>query len=70
MQTIKQSIKAIDDIARTAPEAAQQSKQMLYDYLKGKGLTAPSLSMQVFLKAIFDGIEPAGKGDNSRDVKA
>ncbi len=64
MQTIKQSIKAIDEIARTAPEAAQQSKQMLYEYLKGKGLTGPELEYAGVPKGYFDGIEPTGKGDN------
>jgi hypothetical protein len=56
MKTIAQSIKAIDDIARTAPEAAQQSKQMLFDYLKGKGLTGPELEYAGIPKGYFDGL--------------
>ncbi len=38
VQAVGQQIRAIDELAKTSPEYAQQAKQMFYEYLKGKGL--------------------------------
>lgn len=65
MQAIEQSMKTIDAVAETAPDVAQQTKQMLYEYLKGKGLTGPELEYAGIPRGYFDGIEPPTRiGDN------
>lgn len=43
MQTIDQAMKAAEQAAKTSPELAQQTKQMLYDYLRKRGLSASEL---------------------------
>lgn len=62
MATVHQSVKAIDELAKTAPELVQQSKQMFFDYLKSKGLSGPELEYAGIPKGYFDGV--AGKDNN------
>ncbi|MEP6757528.1 MAG: hypothetical protein ABJA67_18650, partial [Chthonomonadales bacterium] len=64
VQTVQQSIKSIDEIARTPPEIAQQSKQMLCDYLKQKGLTGPELEYAGVPRGYFDSVKLTEKSDN------
>lgn len=64
MDTVQQSLKAI---AEAAPEVAAQTKQMLYDYLKSKGLTGPELEYAGVPKGYFDEMNKApvpAKDDN------
>jgi hypothetical protein len=69
-QTVQQSMEAIQDIAKTAPEYAQQAKQMLYDYIKSKGFMASELERGGQIpEGFFDNLEkppegtvPVGKG--------
>lgn len=61
--TIKQSLDAVKNAAKGSPEIAQQTKQMLYDYIKRKGLTGPQLEYAGIPKDYFDSIErPKGDG--------
>ncbi len=65
MDSIEKATKAIDQMAQSSPEHAQQAKQMLYEYLKGKGLTAQELNYAGIPKGYFDGVqtEVPSKGD-------
>ena len=62
MKTIQQSLKAINEAS--SAEMAQQTKQMLYEYLRAKGLTGPELEYAGIPKDFFKNV-PAGKGENS-----
>jgi hypothetical protein len=64
VQAVGQQIRAIEEIAKTAPEHAQQAKQMLYEYLKGKGLTGSELQYAGVPKGYFDGVEAGVRGDH------
>lgn len=64
MDTVQQSLKAVTE---AAPEVAAQTKQMLSDYLKRKGLTGPELEYAGVPKGYFDEMNKAtvhGKDDN------
>jgi hypothetical protein len=54
VQAVGQQIRAIEEMAKTAPEHAQQAKQMLFEYLKGKGLTGSQLEYAGVPKGYFD----------------
>jgi hypothetical protein len=62
VQAVGQQIRAIEEIAKTAPEHAAQAKEMLYEYLKGKGLTGPQLEYAGVPKGYFDNIDGKLKG--------
>ncbi len=57
MAGIQKSMQAAEEMAKTAPELAQQSKQMLFDYIKSKGLTGQELEYAGVPKGYFDGIK-------------
>lgn len=64
MDTVQETLKSITE---AAPEVAAQSKQMLYDYLKSKGLTGPELEYAGVPKGYFDEMSKApgpSKDDN------
>lgn len=65
MTTVRQSVKAIDELAKTAPELVQQSKQMFYDYLISKGLAGPELEYAGVPKGYFDGVKPKNENFNA-----
>ena len=67
IDTVQLSLKAAADAAKSAPEIAEQTKQMLYDYLKSKGLTGPEFKIAGVPKGYFDNMQSppgGGKGDN------
>jgi hypothetical protein len=70
VQAVGQQIRAIEEIAKTAPEHAQQAKQMLYEYLKGKGLTGPKLEYAGVPKGYFDGIQSQPKPETFHSMTA
>lgn len=57
--TAAQAMKAAQEAAKTAPELAQQTKQMLLDYLTSKGLSGPELEYAGVPKGYFDGMRPS-----------
>jgi len=57
-QTVEQSLKTVEELAKSSPEIAQQTKQMLYDFLKSKGLTPQEYEYAGVPKGFFDGIQP------------
>ena len=62
--TIDMTVKSLKDMA---PDVAENTKQMLFDYMKSKGLIGPELQYADVPKDFFDRLqEPAGggKGDN------
>ncbi len=54
MKTVKESIKAAEEIAKTAPERAHETKRLLYDYLRDKGLTPQEFVYAGVPKRYFD----------------
>jgi hypothetical protein len=64
METVQQTVNAINEVSRMAPEIAQQSKQMLYDYLNGKGLTGQELEYAGVPKDYFNGMQPSDANDS------
>lgn len=64
MKTIQQSLKAAEEAAKSSPEVAQEMKQMLQNYLRGKGLTGPELEYAGVPKGYFDGLETAKPDDH------
>lgn len=66
VDAIQKSMKATTEMAQSAPELMQQSKQMLYDYTRKLGLGAPELEYAGIPKGYFDDIAKAvdeGKPD-------
>lgn len=60
-QTIDQALKAAEHAAETSPELAQQTKQMLLDYIKSKGLSASELEKTGEIpKGYFDSLAGSG----------
>jgi len=62
--TIDQTVSAIKNMA---PDVAENTKKMLYDYIKTKGLTSQELKGHGISEGFFDGVEElqrAGKSDN------
>lgn len=65
--TAAQAMKAAQEGAKTAPEVAQQTKQMLLDYLTGKGLNKQQFAAAGVPDGYFEGMQPSPvpkKGDN------
>ncbi len=62
--TIDQTAKSLKNMG---PEAAGHTKQMLFDYMKSKGLVGHELQYADVPKGFFDGFQPpeAGKTDNA-----
>jgi hypothetical protein len=56
--TAAQAMKAAEQAAKTSPEIAKQTKLMLYEYLKNKGLTGPELEYAGIPTGYFDGLKP------------
>lgn len=56
VQTIERSVQAIKEMAKTSLEAAQQTKQMLLDYINGEGLYGRKLAG--IPDGFFDGMKP------------
>ncbi len=56
--TAAQAMKAAQQVAKSSPEIAQQTKQMLLDYLTSKGLRGPELEYAGIPKGYFDGMQP------------
>ncbi len=62
--TVDQTVSAITNMA---PDVAENTKKMLYDYIKTKGLTSHELKGHGIPEGFFDGvneIQGAGKSDN------
>lgn len=57
--TAAKAMKAAEEAAKSAPEIAQQTKQMLLDYLTSKGLSGPELEYAGVPKGYFDGMRPS-----------
>jgi hypothetical protein len=55
-RTVEQSLKTVEELAKSSPEIAQQTKQMLYDFLKSKGLTPQEYEYAGVPKGYFDGL--------------
>lgn len=64
MKTIQQSLKAAEEAAKSSPEVAQEMKQMLQNYLRGKGLTGPELEYAGVPRGYFEGLEAAKPDDH------
>ncbi len=67
MDTIKQTVQLIDQAAKNSPETARRAEQMLYDYLKNKGLTTPEMEYAGVPKQYLQNMQDSamgGKGDN------
>lgn len=65
--TAAQAMKSVQEVAKSAPEVAQQTKQMLLDYLASKGFNKQQFAMAGVPDGYFEGMEPSplpGKGDN------
>jgi hypothetical protein len=63
IQTIDQALKAAEQAAKTSPELAQQTKQMLLDYLQKRGLTASELEETGQIpKGYFENLAGSGGG--------
>jgi hypothetical protein len=59
MQTVAESMKVAQELAKTSTEAAQQTKQMLLDYLNSKGLRGPRLKLAGIPDEYFEGMTPS-----------
>ena len=67
MDGIKKSLQVTEDLAKTSPGMAQQSKQMLLEYTQKLGLSAQEMELAGIPKGYFDGMQPlpsAAKSDN------
>ena len=61
LKTIEHTLNAVEQAAKTSPELANETKQVLLDYIKSKGLTASDLEKAGEIpKGYFDNL--AGKG--------
>jgi hypothetical protein len=56
--TAAQAMKTAEQAAKSTPELAQQTKQMLLDYLTSKGLKGPALEYAGIPNGYFDGLKP------------
>jgi hypothetical protein len=56
--TAAQAIKTAEQAAKTSPEIAQRTKQMLFDYLKNKGLSPREYAYAGIPEGYFDGMKP------------
>lgn len=66
VDAIQKAMQATKEMAQNAPELAQQSKQMLYDYTRKLGLSGPELEYAGVPKGYFDDLSQAtaqGKPD-------
>ena len=52
--TAAQAMKVAENAAKNSPELAEKTKQLLYDYLKGKGLTGPEFEYAGVPKGYFN----------------
>ena len=59
MEIAAQAIKSAQELAGTSVEAAQQTKQMLLDYLNSKGLNGPQFKLAGIPDGYFNGMTPS-----------
>lgn len=58
VKTISQSMKIAQELAASSPEGAQQTKQLLLDYLNSKEITGPQMQYAGIPKDYFYGMKP------------
>ncbi len=66
--TAAQAMKAAEQVAKSAPDLAQQTKQMLLDYLTSKGLRGPELEYAGIPKGYFEGMQPIEQANTNDNV--
>lgn len=59
MNTVDRAMKAAQELATSSTEGAQQTKQLLLDYLNSKGITGPQMQYAGIPKDYFYGMTPS-----------